>query len=373
MNIMIASDSFKGTMSSRKISNIFEESFNKYFKNDKLIKVNIADGGEGSIDAFKDFINGKMINLNVKGPHFKNVEASYFLTNDNVAIIEVASCASLNLAEPNLNPLITTTYGVGEQIVDSLKKGAKKVILCLGGSCTNDCMTGALAAMGVKFINKVNKEFIPTGGSLNEIANINIDELKKYKDIEFILMSDCTNVTYGENGASYIYGPQKGASKEIVELLDDNVKAFVAITSKLFNKNFENVKGTGAAGAFGYGAMSYLNAKMCSGIDLLLDYINFDSLLDQVDIVFTGEGRFDKQSLSGKVISGILRRTKAKNKPVIILSGSISKDVENINKEEYLIKGIFSTNRLALDYSLIKNDQEANYKNTLDSILSLLS
>jgi len=373
MNIMIASDSFKGTLTSRQITEIFEESFNKYIKDGKLVKVNIADGGEGSIDAFKDYVKGELITLEVTNPHFEKVYASYYFTIDKTAIVEVASCSSLNLAEPNLNPKITTTYGVGEQIVDAKNRGAKKIILCLGGSATNDAMCGALSAIGVKFLNKSNDQFVPTGRTLNEIIKIDDSILEEYKDIEFILMTDCENPTYGLNGAAYIYGPQKGASEKDVIELDSNLVYFSNLCKSLYNKDFSNIPGTGAAGAFGFGAKTFLNAEIKSGIGLLLDYIRFDDLLDDVDIVFTGEGKFDKTSLSGKAISGIINRTVKKNKKVIILSGSISKTVEDIDKEKYNIIGIFSTNRLALDYSKVKEDQRENYKNTLDSLLSILS
>lgn len=369
--VLVISDSFKGSLSSLEIVDIANE-LNDDFKNINIHALPVADGGEGSVDCFISALNATKKEIIVNDAYLIPT-LTYYARKDDIAFIELASCCGLPKVSANPNPSLTSTYGVGEQIKDAILNGAKKIIIAIGGSSTNDAGVGAMCALGAKFINKKGESFIPVGGTLNNIKDIDLTELNSLtKDISFIAMCDVKNPLYGKNGAAYIYAPQKGADEKMVKILDDNLKYLSDLLIDKYNIDISSLEGSGAAGGFGGGCKAFLNANLKSGIETVLDLLNFNDLLKEYDYVITGEGRLDSQSLNGKVVSGILNRVKQDNKQMIILAGTISKDSEDYLNDDN-IKAIFSINREAKSYKESKNESRINYKLSLKNILSLLN
>lgn len=347
-------DSFKGTLSSKEVCNIIEDEIYKKFPDSKVIKIPVADGGEGSVDAFLEAVGGEKIFLKVSGPYFEKVEAFYGLIDQGrTAIIEMSACAGLPLVEDNKNPLKTTTYGVGELIMHAASQGVNKIIIGLGGSSTNDGGTGCVAALGVEFYNSNGEKFIPVGGTLSKIKDIDTTKIdQRLQSIEFITMCDIDNPLYGPEGAAHIFGPQKGANPPMVDELDKNLRHLAQVVNNKLNFSDWNFKGAGAAGGMGYGMRVFLNSKIQMGIETVLDITNFDKLIQDTDYVITGEGRLDYQSMRGKVVIGVARRAKKLDKKVIAIVGSISKGYEQAYVEG--VSDIFVTNYKNLPFEEVK-------------------
>ncbi len=366
-NIIIISDSFKGTISSKEISELFENEFKKHFHNANLSKYIVADGGEGTIDAIHLKIKSNYVYMNVKNPLFKEINARYLISGDT-QYIELAQAAGITLID-NLNPMITTTYGVGEMMKDAINRfHVKKIFIGLGGSATNDGACGASQALGTKFYNKDLIMFTPTGGSLKDIYRIDNTETNKLlKGVEVILLSDCLNPMYGKSGASFVYAKQKGATTDMINELDLGLKHLSNIFKKTFGKDVSKIKGGGAAGAFGAGAIALFNAKIVSGIDTILDIVNFKDDIINADYIFTGEGRFDNESLNGKVISGIIkyRDTYNKNAKIVVVAGSIDKTNKKVTKNKSIYK-MYSTTDKELSIDELKIKAKENYIKTIN-------
>ena len=331
---IIISDSFKGTITSKEISELFEGEFKKYFGDTKLTKFVISDGGEGMLEAIQYKLKTNTVHLMVKNPLFKEINAKYLISGDT-QYIELAEAAGITLID-NLNPLITTTYGVGEMMKDAINRfNVKRIVIGLGGSATNDGGCGAAQALGTKFYNKDSIMFTPTGGTLKDIYKIDNSETDRLlRNREVIVLSDCNNLMFGKDGASYVYAKQKGATLEMLPILDDGLKHLSNKIKEYIGIDVSKIKGGGAAGAFASGASAFFNAKIESGIDTILDIINFKDELKDTDYIFTGEGKFDSTSLSGKVISGIIKyRDKYnKNAKIIIVAGMIDRSDKRIKK-----------------------------------------
>jgi len=369
MKIVIATDSFKGSLTASEVGNIIESEFRDQlagqFTDFEIIKLPIADGGEGTVDSVINSIGGQLMHKRVKGPLNTYVDAYYGLSKDKVAYIEMASSSGLLLvAEHERNPLRTNTYGFGQLILDAIDKGCKKIVLGLGGSATNDGGTGMAEALGVKFYNS-NGELIENlrGEVLGEISSIDssgIDE--RIGDTEFILAADVRNPLLGKKGAAFIYGPQKGANHEMIPLLEANMTNYHQVVIRDFNVDLANKKGAGAAGGLGYGAMLFLNAEMKSGIELMLDIIDFDQHIKDADIVITGEGKLDAQSFYGKAPFGVLSRCKKYNIDAIAIAGQ----VEN---EQYFLELGFKK-----IYSIVSNitTVDDSLKNPVKSLTELV-
>lgn len=328
-------DSFKGTLSSTKVCDIIEKGILKKYKNANIIKIPVADGGEGSVDAFIQAVGGEIINVKVSGPYFDKIDSFYgIIDNGECAVIEMAACAGLPLVEDRKDPSKTTTFGVGELIKDALNRGVKKIIIGLGGSCTNDGGTGCAASLGVVFRNKNGESFIPVGGNLAAIADIDMTKIDhRLKDIEIITMCDIENPLYGENGAAYVYGPQKGASPQMVNFLDQNLRSLAEVVEKRLGFKDWDFKGAGAAGGMGYGMRVFLNSKIQMGIETVLDITDFDNIIKDADYIITGEGKIDYQSLRGKVVIGVARRAKKQDKKVFAVVGTIGEGAEDAYEE----------------------------------------
>ena len=364
---VIIPDSFKGSLSSIEVCNIIKEKVNEFFPKCNAIMIPIADGGEGTVDTFIYSLKAEKVNLKVKNA-FGEVIDVYYGRIKNKAIIEVAQVVGLVSAEGREDPSTTSTYGVGQIISHAIEHGCNEVFIGLGGSCTNDCGVGAASALGTVFKNKNGKEFIPVGKNLNDVEYIDISKtLEKLKNCKVTAMCDIDNPMYGENGAAFVFAPQKGADENMVKMLDNNLRALSEKIKKNLNKDVSNIKGSGAAGAFGAGVCAFFNGELKSGIEIILDLIDFDNLISDADIIFTGEGQIDSQSLNGKVVIGISKRAKKQNIPVIVLVGSIGEGAEKVYDEG--VSAIFSINQKAEDYSISRFKAKENLEKTIDSLL----
>ncbi len=365
-------DSFKGTLTSAEICSIMGETIKKHFPSCELISIPVADGGEGSVDAFLTALGGEKIWLQVCNPYFEPMRAFYgLIDNGNTAVIEMAACAGLPLAEECKNPGVTTTYGVGQMILDAASRGVKKIIVGLGGSCTNDGGCGAASAVGVKFTNADKKEFVPVGSTLSEIAHIDLSGRNPaLKGIEIVTMCDIDNPMYGENGAACIFAPQKGADPDMVKSLDAGLCHLGEVIYTDLERDLAQVPGGGAAGAMGVGMMAFFDSVLQMGIETVLDTVSFDEIIRDADIIFTGEGKIDSQSLRGKVVIGVAKRAKKQGKPVIAVVGGSELGMEPAYEEG--VKAIFTINRLPQDLSASKYFSRENLAFAMDNILRLL-
>ncbi len=370
--VILMPDSFKGTMSSIEVCNIMEEVIHKYYPHCKVKKIPVADGGEGTVDCFLEALSGEEVTVTVNNPFFEPMQAKYALIHDGkTAVIEMASCAGLPLVEDRKDPLLTTTYGVGELILDAVKKGARNIVIGLGGSATNDAACGLLSAVGVEFKDEDGEVFIPTGVTLKDIASITYDKIPdELSEVKITCMCDIDNPPYGENGASYIFGPQKGATEEMVVLLDAGVKHFCDLLKEQHNIDVSTLEGGGAAGAMGAGIYALLGAKMEMGIDVVLDTVNFNEIAQGADVVFSGEGRIDNQSLRGKVVIGIAKRAKLINVPLIAVVGDIGDDMDSAY--DMGVTSIFSINRVAKNFSEVKHRSKSDLNLTFDAIIKTI-
>lgn len=371
-NFILVPDSFKGTLSAIEVCNIMKSSIKKLYKDANIISVPVADGGEGTVEAFLYALGGEEKSVWVSDAfNEQKILAHYAMLKDDIAIIEMAACAGLPLVKNRLEPDKTTTFGVGELIIDAINSGAKKIILGLGGSATNDGGCGMAAALGVKFKDEQEQEFIPTGGTLSKIYKIDMNNIyPKIKDIEFISMCDVDNPLCGRLGASAVFAPQKGADEDMVKLLDEGLAHLAKIIKRDLHIEVKDIKGAGAAGGLGAGSIAFLQSKLTKGIDVILDTINFDELVSKADIVFTGEGKFDSQSLHGKVVMGVANRSQKYKTPVIVVTGAIGENIQEAYNKG--VTAIFSINKEPMEFSKSALKSKENMILTMENILRLL-
>lgn len=371
-NFILVPDSFKGTLSAIEVCNIMKSSIKNLYEDANIISVPVADGGEGTVDAFLYALGGEKKSVWVSDAfNEQKILAHYAMLKDDIAIIEMATCAGLPLVKNRLEPDKTTTFGVGELIIDAINNGAKKIILGLGGSATNDGGCGMAAALGVKFKDEQDQEFIPTGGTLSKIYKIDMNNIyPKIKDIEFISMCDVDNPLCGRLGASAVFALQKGADEDMVKLLDEGLAHLAKIIKRDLHIEVKDIKGAGAAGGLGAGSIAFLQSKLTKGIDVVLDTINFDELVSKADIVFTGEGKFDSQSLHGKVVMGVANRSQKYKTPVIVVTGAIGENIQEAYNKG--ITAIFSINKEPMEFSKSALKSKENMILTMENILRLL-
>ncbi|HPY56542.1 MAG TPA: glycerate kinase [Sedimentibacter sp.] len=363
-------DSFKGTLSSIEICTIISDKIYKHFPHCHVVSIPVADGGEGSVDCFLSALGGEKIVETVSSPYFEDMESFYGLIDDT-AVIEMAACAGLPLVEDRKNPSLTTTYGVGQLIMSAAKKGCKKIIVGLGGSSTNDGGCGAAAAVGVKFYDKKGNEFIPIGKTLIDIDRIDLShKAKELDNIEIITMCDIDNPMYGPTGAAYIFGPQKGADEKMILELDKGLKNLCDVIERETGKDLKDVPGSGAAGAMGAGMIAFFNSVLQMGIETVLDTVKFDEIIEDADMIFTGEGRVDTQSLRGKVVIGVGKRAKNKNIPVTVIAGGAANNIDDAY--DMGVTSIFTINRLPEDFEISRHKSKENLEATIDNILRLI-
>lgn len=367
--IVIASDSFKGTMSSVEVCKIIQKGIHNIRPDIKTIIVPIADGGEGTVEAYLAAIGGTRIDLKVKDPLFREIDSFYAILPDKkTAVIEMAAASGLPLVEEEKNPCKTTTYGTGQLVLDALNRGCTKIILGIGGSATNDGGIGFAAALGVKFLDEDNNPVPLNGEGLAQLQHIDISQRDKRLDsCEIIVACDVDNPLYGENGAAYIFAPQKGADGDMVKYLDDNLKHYAGIIHKELGIRVHKIPGGGAAGGLGAGLMAFASAKLQSGIKTILDTVNFDEIICEADLIITGEGKIDGQSLRGKVPIGIGERALASNIPAVAIVGDIGDDIEMVYKKG--INAVFSINRLAIPFEKARLRSKIDLLKTVETLM----
>lgn len=332
LNILIASDKFKGSLTAKEVCNCIAVSIKENYPGANIKKMPMADGGEGSLEVLEDDVKFERRYLMVNGPAFSKIEAFYGI-KDDVAYIEMAKASGLPLLPKSIQqPRFTTTLGTGEIILNAIEKGAKKIYLFVGGSATNDGGIGMAHALGYRFFDKNKIELKPIGESLVNISSIVDSPIKSILSPEVILVSDVQNPLLGPNGATRVYGAQKGASTLEIEHLEKGMKNYAGVASSYFKKDVAAMPGSGAAGGLAAGALLFLNAKIQSGIDTILDITDFDRKLKWADIVITGEGKLDQQTLHGKVIAGIMDRCSLHQKTLGVLCGINELDNRTLSK-----------------------------------------
>jgi glycerate kinase len=343
MKIVIAPDSFKGSNSSIRVATLIEKGVRKVYPEAEIVKIPIADGGEGTVDAAVLGGNGEYRELKVTGPLGETVLAKYGILKGKSAVIEMAAASGLPLVpEEKRNPLLTTTFGTGELIRAALDEGCREFLIGIGGSATNDAGMGMAQALGWSFKDREGEELGYGGGELAKLKTIdrsNVDP--RLKESSITVACDVTNPLYGEKGAAHVYSPQKGATPEIVKELDQNLRHFAAVVEYQLGEDISLVPGSGAAGGLGAGLMIFCGAKLKSGIDAILDIVRFEDHLDSTDLVITGEGAIDGQSTYGKVPVGIAKRTQRYSVPVLAIVGDIGEGAEAVY--DHGIHGIMST------------------------------
>lgn len=339
MKILIAPDSFKGSLSAQEVANSIERGILKVCPSAEIFKIPMADGGEGTIDAILAAKKGRKVAVQAKNPLGKEILASYaILEQENTAIIEMATASGLPLLVlEERNPLKTSTFGTGQVIQNAWQNlaGASPatIVVCIGGSATNDAGAGMLQALGVQFLDENGKEIQVCGGNLKEIKKIEVSNFHKPEHIEFVVACDVDNPLLGEKGASAVFAPQKGADPEAVQILEENLTYFADLVESTFPnlKGLQHQQGTGAAGGLGYGLMAFLQAKMQKGVEVVLGITQLEHVIKKFspqnrDLVITGEGAMDFQTVFGKVPWGVAKLAKQYHLPVIGIAGTLGKE-----------------------------------------------
>ena len=330
MNILLAPDSFKGTLSAREVCEIEARAIRDVLPDAHVTLLPMADGGEGMVDACLSMFGGERTACRVTGPDENPVDAAYALLPDGSAAIEMAAAAGLPLMRGRLDPLHATTYGVGELLRFAQRHGARRILLGLGGSATNDCGTGMAAALGWRFLDADGAQVAPLAENLGKITAIEPPEERLKAEV--LAASDVDSPQLGAHGATYVFGPQKGVTEEIKPKLEADMAHFAAVLKKTFPDFDAAAPGAGAAGGMGAAVVTFLGGTLRPGIELLLDAAKFDSLVAGADLVITGEGRMDAQSLHGKVPCGVAKRAKRAGKPCIAICGALGDGAETLRE-----------------------------------------
>ena len=372
MRLLFASDSFKGTLSSEQIIRLLTTSANRIFPGCETLGVPIADGGEGTVDAVIAVTKGEMREIPVHGPLMEKTKASYGVFHDDSAIIEMAAASGLPMVPvEKRNPLHTTTYGTGELIKDALDTGYRKLSIAIGGSATNDGGMGAMRALGVCFLDAEGKELMGFGADLAKVADIDVSGIHPaIAEAEITVMCDVNNPLTGPDGATYTFGKQKGGTPEILDELETGMKQYASVILEKLGNDVDKIAGAGAAGGLGAALCVFLHAELKSGIETVLDLIDFDALLEGTDLVVTGEGRIDWQSAFGKVPSGIGMRCKAKGVPAVAIVGGMGDGAEKIY--EFGVESIIPTINGAMDISEALERAEELYANAADRLFRMV-
>ena len=365
--IVIAIDSFKGSLSTYQAGMAVKEAFLKLYPDSEAYISPVADGGEGTVDAIVSALKGEKIKTIVSDPLGRKIEASYGLIPDtDTAVIEMSAAAGITLINENeRNPMNTTTFGVGEMILDAINKGCRRFLIGIGGSATNDGGVGMLQALGFEFLDNFNNQVSLGGKGLKNIALIKTENsVKELKECSFLVACDVKNVLCGKEGCSRIFGPQKGATEEMIKDMDLWLESYASLTKRVLPDSDMLFPGTGAAGGMGFALLSYLNATLISGIDLVIKETGLEEHIKDADLVITGEGRLDGQSYMGKAPVGVARLAKKYGKRVIAFSGAVTDDAVICN--DYGIDAFFPIVRKPCTLEEAMDVKNA-YKNLCDT------
>lgn len=374
MKFVLAPDSFKESLTAKEVADAMEVGIKKIFKDAECVKVPMADGGEGTVQSLVDATDGKIYEVVVTGPLGNKVNAKYGILGDGqTAVIEMAEASGIHyVKKEDRNPLITTTFGTGELIKSALDKGVKKIIIGIGGSATNDGGAGMLQALGAKLLDKDNKEIPFGGGGLSDLVKINLDDFdKRIKEVEIEVACDVSNTLTGKEGASAVFGPQKGATEEIIKILDENLHHYADIVNKTIGKDMENQKGSGAAGGLGFALLAFCDGKLNRGIDIVIKYADLSEKMKGASYVITGEGSIDSQTKFGKTPFGVLQVAKQYDIPVIGIAGNVGEGIDELYDLGFdsilsIMPGV-----MTLDKAL--SNAKENIENTLENVARLLS
>lgn len=372
--IVLAPDSFKESMSAKEACMAMERGIKKVNSNIKCVHVPMADGGEGTMQSLVDATNGNIYSLEVIGPLGNKVKAQYgILGGGKIGILEMASASGIHLVPlDKRNPLITTTYGTGQLIKACLDKGVKKLLIGIGGSATNDGGAGVIQALGGRLLDKDGKELSFGGGELGKLHTIDLTDFdQRLRDISVEVACDVNNTLCGEKGASNVFGPQKGATKEMVNLLDNNLKHYANVIKEQIGKDVLDVVGAGAAGGLGAGLMAFFNGTLKKGIEMVIEYTGLENEIKEADMVWTGEGSIDFQTQYGKTPLGVATVAKKYDKPVIAFTGRVGEDIDILYE-----KGIDSIFGIIKDVTSIEEALEKGQENmekTAENVIRLMS
>jgi glycerate kinase len=329
VKIVVAPDSFKGSLTALEVSDAIEKGIREVFPEAEIIKIPMADGGDGTVECLVNATGGEILREKVIGPLGNEILAHYGILGDKkTAVIEMAAASGLTLVPENKrNPLITTTYGTGQLIKAALNQGCRKMIIGIGGSATNDGGAGMVQALGVKLLDQEGKEVGFGGGELKKIVKIDISCMdNRLFDIKVLVASDVNNPLCGPQGASRIYGPQKGATPEIIEELDKSLSYFAELIKRDLNKDIKDMPGAGAAGGLGASLMAFLSAELRPGIEIMIEAVKLEQAIKDADLVITGEGKIDSQTIYGKAPIGVAKIAKKYNIPVVAVAAIIEED-----------------------------------------------
>ncbi|MBM4171333.1 MAG: glycerate kinase [Ignavibacteria bacterium] len=336
--ILIAVDSFKDCLPSLEVAKFLEEGLKTTNPSLEVNKIPLADGGEGTVEAIVESLRGSYVSVQVKDPLLRDISAKYGLINNNeTAIIEMASASGLTLLkEDERNPMFTTTFGTGELIYDAVNRDVKNIIIGIGGSATNDAGIGMATALGVKFLNGENNVVECNCSALNKITKIDqTNKLERLSKTPITVICDVTNPLYGPDGAAHVYGPQKGATQEMVQIMDSYLRQFANVVEKELKIFAQDLPGAGAAGGLGFGLAVFANAKLTSGIDFLIEFLCLDEKVKNADLVITGEGKLDYQTQFNKAPWGILQKAKQNGKIAIGVAGIIDEDAKKYFNKKF--------------------------------------
>ncbi|MFT3982846.1 MAG: glycerate kinase [Lachnospiraceae bacterium] len=375
MKVVIAIDSFKGSLTSLEAGEAIKEGILNATEAEIIIKP-LADGGEGTTEALIEGLSGEAVRLCVKGPLGNRIEAAYgYIEHTKTAVIEMAAAAGIVLVkEREKNPMEATTYGVGEMIKDAIGKGCRDFIIGIGGSATNDGGIGMLTALGYEFFDEEQNKLGFGGKDLGKISFISDkNAMPELKECHFKVACDVTNPLCGANGATYVYGPQKGVTKEMLELLDHGMGVYAEATKKLYQEDYTQTPGAGAAGGLGFAFLSYLKGELYSGVDLVVNALNLEESIKDADYVITGEGRIDFQTAMGKAPVGVGKLAKKYGAVVIALAGCVAEGAEKCN--EAGIDSYYSilTNPVSLEEAMEKKTARSNLVKTTEQIFRLIA
>ena len=367
MKLVFASDSFKGSLSSKQISGILAKASKEVFVDCDTVPLILADGGEGTLDAVLSVVHGVRIPVAVHGPLMQKINASYGSFAGGKVLVEMAQASGLTLVSPDMrDPMATTSMGTGEMIREALLARHKDITVAIGGSATNDGGMGAMSALGIRFLDKDGKILAGAGRELSGVSDIDMScMMPELKDAHFTVMCDVTNTLCGPTGASYVFGPQKGADADKVKLLEEGMLNFKDVIIRIFGKDPDTIPGAGAAGGMGAALKIFLGAELKSGIDTMLDLCDFDTLIKDADCIITGEGRLDAQSSGGKAVQGVAMRAKKAGIPCIAICGCLGDGYEHI--KEFGITDIvaLTDGNISQDYAMQHAD-ELYYKKAVD-------
>ena len=373
--IIVASDSFKGSLSSLGVAEAAAKAITEVCPECNVVKVDVADGGEGTMDALRGTLGGRKISIEVSDPLGRPVLASYVILDDgSTAVLEMATASGLPLLTPaERNPLKTSTFGTGQLIADALNRGCRKFLVGIGGSATNDAGMGMLQALGVRFFDVEGNLLQGRGESLELVHSIDMSSLcEGLSESEFIVACDVDAPLYGPKGAAYVFAPQKGADPDMVQQLDMGLKHFAGkvLSCNVTPGDSSYTPGAGAAGGLGFGFIAFLNARLERGIEMVLDAIGFDSIIENADLIITGEGRVDSQTLTGKTPFGVLKRAEKQDIPVVAIGGSVTLDPQAALEAGFAGVYAVTPEGMPLETAMRPDVASENISNTVRNILN---